>query len=99
MKKGMIFATLLFAIVAFVGVGIAGGNKLAGTLVKIDGAMYTVKDEMDKEHKIHVDPKSTKKTGELKTGAMVEAEVDANGHANWIKVAEMAGHEGMDMGD
>ena len=88
MKKGIIFATLLFAFVAFVAIGIAGGNKLAGTLVKIDGPMYTVKDNMDKDHTIHVDPKSTEKTGDLKTGAMVEAEVDSNGHAHWIKVAE-----------
>ena len=88
MTKGIIFATLLFALVAFVGMGIAGGNKLSGTLVKISGAMYTVKDKMGKEHTIHVDPVTTKKTGDLETGAMVEAEVDSSGHALWIKVAE-----------
>ena len=89
MKKGILFATLLFAVFAFVGTGIAGGNKISGDLVNIDGAMYTVKDKTDKEHTIHVDPKSTKKTGDLKTGVMVEAEVDSSGHALWIKVMEM----------
>ena len=95
MKKGIIFATMLFAFAAFVGVGMASGSNLAGTLVKIDGAMYTISDKTDKQHTIHVDPKSTKKTGELKTGAMVEAEVDSSGHALWIKVAEM--EEGKEM--
>ena len=97
MKKGIILATLLFAFVAFVGIGIAGGDKLAGTLVKIDGPMYTIKDKMDKEHTIHVDPKSTKQTGDLKTGVMVEAEVAESGHAHWIKVVEMEEGKGMKM--
>jgi len=87
-KKGVMVATLLFALIAFVGAGIAAGNKLNGTVVKIDGEMCTVKDDQGKEHMIHVDPKTTKKTGDLKAGAKVEAEVDAKGHANWIKVAE-----------
>lgn len=88
MKKGIMVATLLLALVAFVGVGMAGGDKLSGTVVKIDGEMCTVKDDKGKEHMIHVDPKTTKKTGELKAGAKVEAEVDSKGHASWIKVAE-----------
>ena len=99
MKKGIIFATLILAFVAFVGIGVAGGDKLAGTLVKIDGAMYTVEDKDGKEHTIHIDPKSTEKTGDLKTGAMVEAEVDSNGHAHWIKVVEMEEHKDMPKGE
>ena len=93
MKKGILFATMLFAVIAFVGTGFAGGNKICGTLVKIDGAMYTIKDKEKKEHTIHVDPKTTKKTGHLEIGAMVDAEVDSSGHAHWITAAKMDEHK------
>lgn len=89
MKKGIIFGTLLLALVAFVGTGFAGNQTIDGSLVKIDGAMYTVKNDKGDEKTIHVDPKSTKKTGDLKTGTKVQAEVDSSGHALWIKVVEM----------
>lgn len=97
MKKilGMIGSLLLVA--AFVGAGFAGsemGSKmegnLSGEIVKISGEMVDVKDSSGKVHSIHVDPKSTKKSGELKIGAKVVADVNDMGHANSISVKEGA---------
>lgn len=89
MKKVVMLSTMIFAFVAFMGLGMASSEHVTGTLVKIDGAMYTIKDKEDKEHTIHVDPKTTEKSGDLHTGAMVEAEVDSSSHALSIKVVEM----------
>ena len=73
-------------VISLVGVGFAGGQTITGEIVKIDGEMVSVKDSAGKVQQIHVDPKATKKTGELKEGAKITAEVNEKGHANSIEV-------------
>jgi hypothetical protein len=80
---GMIGAFVL--LISLVGVGLAG-QTLNGEIVKIDGAMVSVKDDSGKVTQIHVDPKTTQKTGELKEGAKVTAQVNDKGHAESIEV-------------
>lgn len=96
MKKILGWVGCLFLVVAFSGVGFAGSEmgakkegNVSGEIVKIDKEMVTVKDSAGKEHTIHIDSKSTKKTGELKVGAKVMADVNDMGHANSISVEEM----------
>ena len=85
----------LFLVMAYVGIGLAGtemgaklDGNLSGEIVKIAGEMVTVKDTAGKEHTIHIDPKSTKKTWDLKVGVKVMADVNEMNHANWIKVEQ-----------
>lgn len=82
-----IFQFLLFTaiVISFASLSFAGTIK--GKLTKIDQktSMYTIEDSKGK-HEVHVDA-STKKTGEIKTGTMVEVEED-RGHAKSIKVEE-----------
>ena len=66
-------------------------GHIKGDITKIEGDMVTVKDAEGKEHMLHVDAKATKKEGEIKVGAHVEADADKSGHAKSIKVeAEMS---------
>ena len=95
MGKMLVLIGCLFFVVTFVSVGLAetemGAKKdgnLSGEIVKISGEMVTVKDSAGKEITIHIDPKGTKKTGELKVGAKVTADVNDMNHANWIKVEQ-----------
>ena len=83
MKRTLFSAVLAVAVLVFVGSGWAAVVK--GTLTKIDGANYLVKDDKGAEHKIHFD-NTTKKTGEVKEGAKVEVDED-KGHAKSITVA------------
>lgn len=81
---GLIGAFVL--VMAFAGVGLAG-RTITGEIVKIDGEMVSVKeDSTGKVEQIHVDPKATKKMGELKEGAKVTAQVDDRGHAQSVEV-------------
>jgi len=73
------FVLLLF----LVGVGLAG-QTITGEIVKIDGEMVSVKDSSGKVQQIHVDPQSTKKTGDLKPGAKITAQVNDRGHAESV---------------
>ena len=95
MKKVLVLIACLFLVVAFVGVGLAGSEmgakmdgNLSGEIVKISGEMVDVKDSAGKIHPIHIDPKTTKKTGELKVGVKVVADVNDMGHANSITVEQ-----------
>ena len=102
MKKGIMIVIVLFVLVSFVGIEIAAGHLITGKLIAIDvsGEMYTIKTQSPQgfegsRETIHVDPKTTKKTGDLKVGTIVEADVDINGHADWIKpLEETAAPEG-----
>ena len=68
------------------------GVHIKGEITAIDGEMVTVKDEHGEEHMLHVD-KTTKKTGDLKAGAHVEANATKSGHTTMITVHDMkAGH-------
>lgn len=84
MKKILSLMGVFVMVLALAGVGLAG--TVTGEIVKIDGDMVSVKDDKGKIQQIHVDPKATKKTGELKEGAKVTAQVNDKGHAESIEV-------------
>ena len=92
MKKGVMIATLFIVLIAFVGMGRAELVIIKGEIVDISGDMYTIKTESEQGFRgsretIHVDPKTTEKSGEFAVGTKVQAEIDQNnGHAHWIKV-------------
>ena len=94
MKKMLGLIGCLFLVVAFAGVGFSGsdmGSKkgnLSGEIVKMSGEMVDVKDRQGKIHAVHIDPVTTQKSGELKVGGMVGADVTPNGHAESIWVIE-----------
>ncbi len=91
MKNGLMYLLVGLIAVTFSTLGFAMEKKkgdhdeghIKGEITKIDGEMVTVKDEHGEEHMLHVD-KSTKKKGEIKTGAHVEAEATDSGHAKSI---------------
>jgi len=92
MKNGVMSAILLCGFMAFSGVVLAD-MVIKGKVVLISGIsndMYTVKTDNSQgfggsEETFYVDPKMTKKTGEIKVGTEVEVEVNPNGTAYWIK--------------
>ena len=84
MKKIFSLIGVFVMVLALAGIGIAG--TVTGEIVKIEGDMVSVKDDTGKVQQIHVDPKATKKTGELKEGAKVTAQVNDKGHAESIEV-------------
>lgn len=98
MKKIAIWMGCLALVLALSGVGLSGEMKgemegkmkgnLMGEVVKIDGEMVDVKTSDGNVRAIHIDPKTTKKTGKIEKGAMVEADVTGMGHAKWITVKE-----------
>jgi hypothetical protein len=81
---------LLLAVIAgsfiLAGTALAGemGN-VTGEVTKVDGEMVTIKMDDGSSKSVHVDPKGTKKEGDIKVGAKVTADVASSGHANWIK--------------
>jgi hypothetical protein len=85
MKKIFSLMGALVMVMTLAGVGFAN-QTITGEIVKIEGDMVSVKDSTGKVQQIHVDPKATKKTGELKEGAKVTAQVDDKGHANSVEV-------------
>jgi len=62
-------------------------KTVKGEVLRIEGENYFVKDEAGKEVKLHVNAQ-TKKEGDIKVGAKVEAQADATGHATSIKAAK-----------
>ncbi|MBI3621795.1 MAG: hypothetical protein HY208_06360 [Nitrospirae bacterium] len=78
---GMLFLLLALSLP---GLGLAA--TFNGTLMKVEGSVYVVKDDRSgTERRILID-QSTIKVGELKEGAMVEVEVDdTSGFAKVIK--------------
>lgn len=78
---------MVVAVLSFVSLGWSA--EIKGKLEKIDqkGSFYYIKDEKGKEHKVHFDA-TTKKTGDIKVGAMVEVD-EERGHAKSIKVEKM----------
>ncbi len=55
-----------------------------GTLIKIDGPFYVIKDISGKEQRVHVD-KNTTIIGKVQPGSKVIAEVTKDGHASALK--------------
>ncbi len=74
-------------LLAFSFPGLSWGSMLSGQLVKIQGSVYIIKDDISgKEQQVRVD-QSTVKQGEIKEGVRVEVEVDdKSGSAKSIKV-------------
>jgi len=86
--KNLIATVVVFCFVfAFVAVGLAADMKVDGKVDKVEGEFVFIKDAKGKEHKLHVN-EETKKTGEIKTGAEVEAIMTDMGHAKSITVKE-----------
>ncbi|MBI3803631.1 MAG: hypothetical protein HY282_07685 [Nitrospirae bacterium] len=83
LKKIFGFIGAFALVMALAGVSLAG--TITGEIVKIEGDMVSVKDSGGKIHQIHVDPAATKKSGELKQGDKVKAEVDEKGHASSVE--------------
>jgi len=76
----------------------AAGN-VSGEVTKVEGEMLTIKAADGTTKSVHVDPKGTKKEGEIKVGTHVTADVTSSGHANWIKeVKDMGGMKDDHMG-
>ena len=86
-----VFVTFCF-VFALVGIVIAADMKVEGKVEKMDGEYVSILDAKGKTHKVHTND-TTKKMGEIKEGADVEATVTAEGHAKSIMV------KGMDMKD
>ena len=84
MKKLAAVVVAFCFVLAFVNIGMAMDMKVEGKVTKIEGEFVIIKDAKGKEHKLHTN-ESTKKTGEIKEGAEVEA-MDSNGHATSITV-------------
>ena len=61
-------------------------DTVKGTLTKVDGAYYWIKDNDGKQTKIHVD-KSTK-LDTVKVGDMVKAYINDQGHATTLQRAD-----------
>jgi hypothetical protein len=97
MKTGVMIAALLMILISFSGVGMAD-TIVKGKVILISGISndtYTIKTESNQgfdgsRETFYVDPKATKKTGEIKVGTTVEAEVNINGTANWVKSLDEA---------
>lgn len=90
---------LAVAAVSFMWAGTALADAMgnvAGEITKVDGEMVTIKVADGSSKSVHVDPKGTKKEGDIKVGVHVTADVTPGNHANWIK--EVKGdHSGMNM--
>lgn len=86
MKRLFWFAAGVFVATAWLTTGSARAEMVKGKITKIDGDTVTVKDDKGMEHTIHNDAGTTKRTGEVKVGAVVEADVTSTGHANAIMV-------------
>jgi hypothetical protein len=86
MAKKMLFG-MLAMLLTFSFAGLSWASIVTGKVVKIEGDIYVVKDDVDgKERKIHTDQTTTKE-GEIKAGSKVQADVDdKSGHAKSIKV-------------
>lgn len=84
MKKQIAAAMLAMGVLSFSAAALADGKGVEGTLTKVEGEFYFVKAKDGKEVKGHFNA-STKKTGDIKPGGMVEIYVDDKGHTTEIK--------------
>ena len=64
----------------------AAAQVVTGEVLKIEGQNYTVKDASGKEVRFVVD-KETKVQGQFKEGDKIEAQIAADGTADYIKKA------------
>lgn len=83
--KRLILAAIAVSFI-WAGTALAGDmGNVSGEVTKVDGEMVTIKMADGSSKSVHVDPKGTKKEGDIKVGAKVSADVSSTGHANWIK--------------
>lgn len=82
MKKLSLGLAAVLALAFWVTPGWA--KALTGTLEKIEGQFYVLKNEQGGENRVHFDS-TTRKTGEPSAGNRVEID-EKNGHARSIKV-------------
>ncbi len=61
-------------------------DAVTGTLLKLDGEYYTIKDDDGKQHRVHVD-KSTK-LDKVVEGDLVKAYVNDQGHVTTLQRKE-----------
>ncbi len=92
MKKFAIFFSALALVLSLSTIGFtsgkhAGGHKMVGEVVKMDGPFVMVKGKDGKTHKFHVN-KSTHLKGKVKSGVKVEVESTDSGHAISMSVLE-----------
>ena len=92
MKRGVMFSALLMVLVSFSSAG-AADKVIRGKVILIGSDMYTIKTESaqgfeSSRETFYIDSKRTIKTGDIKVGSVVEAEVNLNGTATWVKVIE-----------
>jgi len=92
MKTGVMIAVLFMVLAVFSGTGRAD-SIVKGVVILISHDVYTIKTENNQgfggsRESFVVEPKWTKKSGEIKLGQTVEAEVNINGTANWVKVVD-----------
>jgi hypothetical protein len=92
MKIGVMTAAILAGLIGLSGIG-GAETIFRGKVILISHGMYTIKTDSDQgfagsRETFVVDPKVTKQTGEIKLGTMVEAEVNPNGMAYWIKAVD-----------
>jgi hypothetical protein len=92
MKTGVMIAVLFMVLAVFSGAGLAD-SIVKGKVILISHDVYTIKTESNQgfggsRESFVVEPKWTKKSGEIKLGMTVEAEVNINGTANWVKVVD-----------
>ncbi len=83
MRKFLAMTVLAGSMTALSGLAFAD-DEYKGTLVKIDGEFYVVKDKNGVEHRAHFDA-TTKKKGDIKEGSMVEIHVK-DGHTTKIEL-------------
>lgn len=88
MKKQIAAAVVALSMMSVSGLALSDGKGIEGTLTKIEGEFYYVKDKSGKEVKGHFNDK-TKKVGDIKVGSMVEIYVDDKGHTTEIKEQKM----------
>lgn len=92
MKIGVMTATLLMVLVFFSG-PVTADSVVKGKVILISGDMYTIKTQSPQgfegsRETFRVDEKMTRKSGDIKLGTTVEAEVNINGTANWIRAVD-----------
>lgn len=66
-----------------------GGHKIEGEVLRIEGDYYFVRGPDEKEVRVHTD-RSTKKTGNIRQGDRIVANVNDHNHARSIRAADMA---------
>ena len=64
-----------------------GGHMITGEVLRIEGENYFVKGQDGKEVRLHTDA-TTQKTGNIRQGDLIEAEVNDQNHALSIRSAK-----------